>query len=106
MQLSQDMEQRGADNWEARGRCHNLVTRTCARGGMLDEGLELLDNMYKAELHIQRDTVRHHSQSPSTAFPPILSDCTAVKAAANFDSSSGSRCHLICTLVSQGRQRQ
>ncbi|CAL8469808.1 g9350 [Coccomyxa elongata] len=56
LRLLKDMEQRGTGNWEARGQCHNLVARTCARGRMLDEGLELLDNMYKAELHIQRDT--------------------------------------------------
>lgn len=81
---SQDMEQRVPGNWEARGQCHNLVARTCARGRMLDEGLELLDNMYKGELHIQRDTVRDHIKLLSTAYCPSLFDYTS---AAELDGS-------------------
>lgn len=54
----QEMDPRWTDSDSGlRSRCHNLVARACARGGMLDEGLELLDHMYKAEVNINRDTV-------------------------------------------------
>ncbi|KAK9915800.1 hypothetical protein WJX75_004253 [Coccomyxa subellipsoidea] len=57
LQLLKEMNPRWTDSdSELTSRCHNLVARACARGGMLDEGLELLDHMYKAEVNINRDT--------------------------------------------------
>ncbi len=56
--ILQDMDQRWTEgDSEARSRCYNMVARTCARGGMLDEGLELLNYMQKSEVAINRDTV-------------------------------------------------
>ncbi|EIE25642.1 hypothetical protein COCSUDRAFT_32335 [Coccomyxa subellipsoidea C-169] len=57
LQLLKDMDQRWTEgDSEARSRCYNMVARTCARGGMLDEGLKLLNYMQKSEVAINRDT--------------------------------------------------
>lgn len=52
------MDERWAEHGsEVRSQWCNMVARACARGGMLDEGLQLLDHMYKLQLPITRDTV-------------------------------------------------
>ena len=42
---------------EAKAAAFNSVARTCARGGMLDEGLSLLERMQASSIDVGRATV-------------------------------------------------
>ena len=42
---------------EAKAEAFNTVARTCARGGMLDEGLALLEQMQQSSIDVGRATV-------------------------------------------------
>jgi len=45
------------DGEAAKAEAYNTVARTCARGGMLDEGLALLEHMQKSNIEAGRATV-------------------------------------------------
>ncbi len=55
---------------QAKAEAYNTVARTCARGGMLDEGLALLEHMQKNNIEAGRATV---SICPAVghALPPM-----------------------------------
>ena len=70
---------------EAKADAFNSVARTCARGGMLDEGLSLLEQMQASSIDVGRATVclALHLQEPDV-YPssmPSGEQCMQVMAA-------------------------